>query len=484
MLSVNSFPTWSQNLPVRIGIIWVALLVLIAMTALGMAWDPWLTFGVLIGSSLFGLTVIWPLGVITLMLAIGPLDLSFLTGGFKTMFVQLGGLDMNGIRLIFVSAGLALVIFSERHYWRRIRSQQVRWYAVFLVFAASTLFISEDPLEGLRLLLKLAWPLWIFLVVSAPGRTYAEVDRMVDWLLIGAAILIVINPLFVLLGDVYVEASGEVRLMGAGTHQNPFSFAMLVVLLVSLGRFISRAQARYLILGSGAAVWIALTLTRITFLAAAVSLASVAFYAAFTRRNYKAAVIGIIATTILVLALAPIMLERTFGMVPSFEELYELVWDPVALYQSINWSGRELFWAALTLEWMTSPWLGLGLGTSTVILTALFPADMGLVAHNEYIRLGTDTGFVGIGLFAIAMFAWLRIALEEGRNPNPRVQEFALPALAILISWGVISLTDNAFDYYGPLTQFSGFFLAGSLVAAASCRSRRDPTVRTDQGDL
>ena len=446
---------------------WVGLALLVVISAAGTSWDPWLTLGMLIGCVLFGLTLTWPLGVIAAMLAIGPLDLSFLTGGFKTMFEQLGGLDMNGIRLIFVSAGLGLVVIIDRRYWGRLASPPVRWYLVFLAFAASTLPGSEDALEGLRLLLKRAWPLLTFLVVAAPDRSHRQIDRMGDWLLIGAAVLIVINPLFILLGGVFVEDTGEVRLMGAGTHQNPFSFAMLVAVIVSLVRFASRGQMRYLVLAAGATTWIALTLTRITFLAGAVSLGVVALYSAVVRRNYRAAAVGAGAVLVLTAALAPVLLERTFGVAPSFAELLELFRDPIRLYETINWSGRELFWAVLVVAWMASPWLGLGLGSSTSVLRSVFPEDMGLVAHNEYIRLGTDTGFLGIILFAVAMLAWLRVAVAAGLKSDPRVQEVTLPALAILMAWGVISLTDNAFDYYGPLTQFAGFFVAASLVSGA-----------------
>ena len=447
--------------------VWITLALLVVVSAVGTSWDPWLTLGVLIGCVLFGLTVTWPLGVIAAMLAIGPLDLSFFTGGFKTMFEQWGGLDMNGIRLIFVSAGLGLVVITDRRYWGRLASAPVGFYLLFLAFAATTLATSEDPLEGLRLLLKLAWPLLTFLVVAAPGRTHKEIDRMVDWLLIGATVLIVINPLFILGGGVFVEDTGEVRLTGAGTHQNPFSFAMLVAVLVSLVRFVFRGQMRYLVIAAGATTWIALSLTRITFLAGAVSLGVVALYSAVVRKNYRAAAMGAGGVVVLTLLLAPVILARTFGVAPSFSELIELFQDPIRLYETINWSGRELFWAVLVLAWMASPWLGLGLGSSTSVLKSVFPEDMGLVAHNEYIRLGTDTGFVGIALFVVAMMAWLRVAVVAGMKSDPRVQEVTLPALAILMAWGVISLTDNAFDYYGPLTQFVGFFVGASLVSGS-----------------
>ena len=446
--------------------VWAGVVLLVVVSAAGTAWDPWLTLGILLGSVLFGLTVTWPLGIIAAMLAIGPLDLSFLTGGFKTMFEQWGGLDMNGIRLIFVSAGFGLVILTDRRYWGRLASPPVRWYVLFLAFAASTLFVSLDPNEGLRLLLKLTWPLLIFLIVAAQGRTHRQIERVVDWLLIGASVLIVINPMFILFGSVFVEDTGEVRFMGAGTHQNPFSFAMLVALLVSLGRFATRGQMRYLAIAFGSATWIALTQTRITFLAGAVSLGAVGLYSALVRRNFRAGALGAGAALVLTLALSPVILQRTFGVAPSLGELLQLFQDPVRLYLTINWSGREVFWAVLVLAWMASPWLGLGLGSSKAVLGfAFYFEEFGLVAHNEYIRLGHDTGYVGIGLFTMAMVAWVRVAVAAGVSKDPRVQEITLPALAILMAWGVISITDNAFDYYTPLTQFAGFFVGASLVS-------------------
>ncbi len=89
------------------------------------------------------------------------------------------------------------------------------------------------------------------------------------------------------------------------------------------------------------------------------------------------------------------------------------------------------------------------------------------MAHNEYIRLGTDTGFVGLALFATAMFAWIRVVVRAGLRYDARTQELVLPALALMVAWAVISLTDNAFDYYGPFTQFAGLFVGASVAAAA-----------------
>ncbi|MHB1193066.1 MAG: hypothetical protein ACYC6F_08455 [Longimicrobiales bacterium] len=456
--------------PRAVRLVLAALAAVTVASAAGLAWAPWLAAGAILGAALVAVSVAWPAAVVTVLLFLGPLDLAFLTGGFKELFASLGGLDMNGIRLLAVSAGLGLAILADPAQRERLTSPPVRWYVVFLAWAALSVAWSGDRMEGLRLLFKLAWPLLIYLTVSAPGRTRADVESMADWVLAGGALLVVLNPLFVLTGNVVVEVSGDVRVGGAGVHQNPFSFYLLVVVLLSLGRFATRAQWRYVVLAAGAIVWMALTLTRITMLAGFVALAGAGLYGMLARRSLRPALVAVGLGALIGVALLPVVLERTFGYVPTVAELLALARDPVGLFLRVNWQGRELFWGILVAAWAASPWLGLGLGSSSGILKALFPREAGTVAHNEYIRLGTDTGVLGIALFSVAALVWVREVMRTPLAPAARgdagLQEVALPALAVMLAWGVISLTDNAFDYYAPFTQFAGFLAGGVAVYA------------------
>jgi O-antigen ligase len=446
----------------------------IVVIAAALAWQPFLAAGTVIGGLLVWITFTWPVFVIGVMLALGPLDLSFVTGGFKELFPELGGLDMNGIRLVAVTGGLLLAVTTERAQLEQLRLPRAACYVAFLAFASLTLAWSPDRLEGARLLFKLGYPLLVFLVLSAPGRTAAEVDRIGTWILIGAAVLLILNPAFVAAGGSVRDYDGSLRIGGAGIHQNPFSFYLLVIVLLCAARFAVRAQARYLALAALAVVWMALTLTRITMGAALIGLVGMSLYGALINRNYRAAAAGLGLAALIGAALTPVVLTRSFGYTPSLGSLLDLVRNPVALFNAVNWQGRQVIWPVLAQAWSTSPWVGHGMGASAVVLDTAFPG-LPMVPHNEYLRLGVDVGWIGVGLFFAAILAWLNAVLQAGRSGAARVREHALPALAGALAWAIIAATDNAFDYYGPFTQFIGFFTAAALVSAREAHESPDP---------
>src|SRR5690606_9384283 len=430
--------------------------------------QPWMATGVVVGGAILCLLLLRPKLILGFMLALGPFDLSFMTGGFKALLPGLGGLDMNGIRLIGVVAGLGALALVERDMVRHALGRYGRWYVVFLIFAAATLLYTPARVEGLRLLFKLAYPFMLFVAVLAMVRTREELERLTDWTLWGAiAIALVLNPIYVLAGGYEVDLAGRVRVHGVGAHENPFSFYLLVVTLISFTRYSVRGQLRYLALCGVFGVWMALTLTRITLLAGMAGLTGAALYAALIARNYRAVAAAGIIGGALATALVPVALERSLGYIPTASELWRLLTDPVAFWESVNWQGRQIIWPVLFRMFLASPIVGNGLGASTVFLIETFQGAMGGVIHNEYLRLLIDTGIVGATLFAIAVLSWLMGVLGAGRNDDPLAREFAMPAFAAIVAWVFIAATDNAFDYYAPFTQYIGFLCAGALAAAS-----------------
>lgn len=447
----------------------LALAAVAGLAGLALVASPLLTAGAAAGVLLLAVTIAYPLPVVGAMLALGALDLSFLSGGSKALLLADGGLDMNGIRLVGIVIALGAIVIADRSVLQHVFARHGRWFLIFLLYAAATLIFSRSRLDGLRLLLKLAYPFLVFVAVLGVARTRRDLELLGDWALLGASVMVlVVNPLYVAFGGVHAASDGgQLRVGTIGLHENPFSFYLLALIFLALVRSFVRRQARYAVLAVVLATWMVLTFTRITLVASLLGLAAMGLYDAWSRRSYRMLGAGAVLGIGLLVALAPTVLQRTLGYAPTPGELAGLIVHPGDLVRSMDWQGRQALWPLILAQFRASPWLGLGLGSTTALLAGVFGQAGISVAHNEYLRLGAETGIVGVVLFAVAIGQWWRSTLGAARVGGLQAREFALAAVAMLVSWAVISLTDNAFDYYAPFTQYVGFYCAGAVLASA-----------------
>jgi putative inorganic carbon (HCO3(-)) transporter len=432
-----------------------------------MARQPFLAAGAVGGALVLMMLLVRPVLVLGALLAIGGINLAFLTGGYKELLGGLGGIDMNGIRLIGAVTGLGGLVLIDRGMLRELMSPAARWYLLFLLFATGTLAISPAPIDGLRLLFKLAYPLLIFVAVTAliPGEE--GVDRLVAWTLVAAIVLVfMVNPILVIGGGYVIDEYGQIRVQGLGQNQNPFSYYLLALSLLSLARFIFRGDRRWLVLALGLSAWIIVTFSRMTLLAAVGALTAMAVYGAALRRDPKPLVAAILLGLTLAIPLTPVVLERSLGFVPTVGELWSLVTHPAGLVEMMHWGGRDRIWPVLLRAFRESPAIGLGLGTSADLMQTSFADTFLDVPHNEYLRLLVDTGIVGTVLFFVAVMAWLVAAVRAGWTAGGVAREYALAAVGCIVAWSLIALTGNPLDYYNQFTQYAALFVAGAVVSA------------------
>jgi len=434
--------------------------------ALATVYWPGLVTGVIFGALVLGLVLLRPLVVIAIMLVVGPVDLSFMTGGFKALFPGAGGLDMNGIRLLGITLGFGLLVLVDGEVIQAAISRHARWYLLFLLYGALSIATTLAPIDGLRLLFKLAYPFLTFVVVLGLVKDERTLGQLTRYMLIAASLIaFLINPLFVLAGSYTVDYAGFLRVQGMGAHENPFSFYLLIVLMISFARFITRWQWRYLVLCGGLGVWIVLTLTRITLLASLAGIVTMVLCAVIATRNRRALIAGAVVALAVAIPLVPAVLERSLGFVPTPGELFDLLRSPQRLYASINWQGRQALWAIGAQGFIADPATGLGLGSSSALIRENLPGFAADVVHNEYVRLACDLGLIGVLLYFIAVMKWFAGAARGLLRGNALVHEYAYPAIGGIIGWALIAITDNAFDYYSYFTQYIGFLCAGTLVA-------------------
>ena len=185
---------------------------------------------------------------------------------------------------------------------------------------------------------------------------------------------------------------------------------------------------------------------------------------AFSSGNRKMIIATVAVVALAGVVLIPKVMMRSIGFVPTPAEFYQMARSPMTLYNSVNWQGRELLWAILWAAFLGSPIIGLGLGSSTAVIMETFPDQGVKVAHNEYMRMATDTGVIGLVLMMIAMLAWLIGLSRMSRRGTAEVREYSFAGLALLLAWVLIAATDNAIDYYNNFSQYLGFLVAGAVV--------------------
>ena len=433
--------------------------------SLGAVHSPWVVTGAVLGAGVLVVALTAPLALVGLMLVIGPIDLSFLTGGFKSLLPGMGGLDMNGIRLLGATAGFTAYIMFEPRARRAAMGPLGRPWLVFLAFAAVTLSMSMNHLEGLRLLFKLSYPFLTFLIVMGVAGSAERVETLMRYTLAAALIYtVLVNPVLALNGGYRLDLDGTLRVGGLGSGDNPFAFYVTAMLMIAFARFMMRKEIPYLLFSLILIVWVYLTGSRTAAVAAMLGIGIIGLLTAFSTGNRKMIIATVAVVTLAGFVLIPKVLQRSLGFVPTPSELYSMARSPLTLYNSVNWQGRELLWAILWAAFLGSPIIGLGLGSSAAVIMETFPDQNVKVAHNEYMRMATDTGIIGVLLMMFALGAWLFGLARMSRRGNAMVREYAFPALAVLVSWLLIAATDNAIDYYNNFSQYLGFLVAGAVV--------------------
>lgn len=451
------------------------LALLICSVAIGIAFgvvrSPYLVAGAVLGCAVLAVAITAPFALIAVMLMTGPIDLSFITGGFKSLFAEMGGLDMNGIRLIGATVGFLVYLMFEPRARSALSGSAGRLWLVFLLYAAVTLSLSLDRIEGMRLLLKIAYPLLTFLIVVGVATTRERLTLLFRFVLISAAILtLIINPILAAKGGYRIDPDGTRRFGGLGIGDSPFAFYCIAILFIAFSRFVVRRGLGYLALSAVMVTWIALTVTRIAALATVIGVGVIGVMAAYRAANKRIFFATAAVAALAAVFMVPNVLHRSLGFVPTPHEFFQIVRNPVVLYNSINWQGRQLLWAIAWLGFMASPLIGLGMGSSAALIRESFPNQNVKVVHNEYLRLACDTGLIGVALFASAVVVWLVMSLRAAADEDSFVQEIAFAAVAGIVAWGIIAITDNAFDYYAPFTQYVAF-LVGATVAAREART-------------
>jgi O-antigen ligase len=124
--------------------------------------------------------------------------------------------------------------------------------------------------------------------------------------------------------------------------------------------------------------------------------------------------------------------------------------------QPDNLSGRDQLWPSFEAAAAQAPWLGWGLGSANLII----PHDSQLAvllgtwaAHNEYLRLQVEGGYIGLGLLILLFVVWI----SSHTRRLPRLERSVMRL--IFVTYAAHAATDNVL-ISSPACVFFAFVAA------------------------
>jgi O-antigen ligase len=133
----------------------------------------------------------------------------------------------------------------------------------------------------------------------------------------------------------------------------------------------------------------------------------------------------------------------------------------------VNLSGRDDVWKFYFEEFTFSPLFGRGMGAGFVAAADWVPWQR-KTPHNEYLHLLVNTGVVGFGLCAAAIFVWYRNLVRVASDNDHKFLIALLPAL------GAFAITEDVLVFPTGLALFAylGILLTRRATEASSRATR------------
>jgi len=327
--------------------------------------------------------------------------------------------------------------------------QGLRWDRFNPAFAFATMFLiglmhglypGLTPLDSLRSLIGSAAP-FLFSFVRLTRNIIRAVIRAAVW---GPLCTVGFGALLALagLGHMYVVEQGALRLGASGEPPFLAGFALIGIYAGLMEAPAAFGAANALMVAVNFAI-ILLTGARAPLILGTINILAVLV---MQRRLYLLAVGGALGSAAILFAKG-----LTFIRVVGLTELGE----------AANLSNRDLVWPYFQKALLASPIFGWGVGAGKVIIpvTSILDALLGTnAAHNEYLRIGAEGGFLGLALLIGLMTLWV---LRGSAALAPR-QRWLMRL--IFIGFSVHSTTDNTLI----ATTSSVFFLWVSTIFASA----------------
>ena len=467
---------------VRWALLLVAVLVAVAWAALvvlAKGGDRWVWGGATAALVLLGLLAAWqPMWAIYGCLLLRAVSLNYLYGWRDPMdgfyapveasqlkaFGQL--ISMDSMQASFLLVVACIVLFLQSRPLLALK-KMVLPFGAFLALMGLSWVLGGGELYGVKTAASVVTPILFgaaVYAVVAPQRDSSAFERLLYY---SVAFSVAVGIVAQLLGGKPLLAlHGDMLRFCGGTAPPGFCMVVFPALALAYSRAL-RQDWRAWLLVTGLLFLIGTTLTRAHLWVAMVVLVVGALLA--PRRKLRTALVGVLASLVVVWMFWDPLQRRTFGpgklpgyLVRFFVEEDVLERVGLTAWREVDTSGRRALWRDYWRLARQRPLCGYGPGSAQVLLEK--PGwTRQVVPHNEYLRLVIETGVPGALVYFGALFYLLAILWRRRRAQGLGALwvDAAVLCLGILL---LLAVSEN-------VLYVQGFPSAVLAVAAVALKS-------------
>jgi hypothetical protein len=380
----------------------------------------------------------------------------------------LGGFSLDGLRLIVLVPVMCGLLLTRR-YGRHTLRMPV-FFFVFGSYALVSLIWTQWPIEGVRLMFKMLYPLLTMWIVMGAARSLGAARKVAQTVTYALALNVGLGALSVFSGAGTIMGTGGAEgVVRQGTFvlsSSPLAMFLSISVFVTLAFALNTGRLLYLFLAMGGLVQLILTYQRMGWLMFLGGVGTYAILARSIRMKSVAAVI-LIATLLAPVAIPDFGVRFLHGF--DFKEWFFLLLDdPVSAFQILNTSGRfEIYSLVFTELILPKPITGWGAGSFQYA-----SANLIYLGEGDGWRLIVDLGMVGLLSYFLFILALMWRILRNRRLLDAEGRWISIVAVAVLVQYSLSFLTDNPLEYYDTFSQYVFAIVAVALIWPTLLRRR------------
>ncbi|BEV15071.1 O-antigen ligase family protein [Herbaspirillum sp. DW155] len=390
--------------------------------------------------------------VVLLLRASGDIVLESTRVGSTGTSAGLGG-AINALIVL-----IALLYFIEKP--KLLPPKAALVWLILLVVEIAGLVVSPNVASGIKTVLPMCSYFAVFVCAFYVVRTPEDFRFMVRVIIASSIIPVVYGVI-----STGLNAGGgfsNFRLQSTFTHANIFAFYLTLV--ISLGLYVLKSPTftlspveRYCFTGYVGLLFVMLLLTQ-TRSAWVACLVLFVLYGALFERRYLIYILVLCLLALLVPSVQQRLLDLDAGnTVSGYGRLNSFAWRVYLWQSALNWMAA------------THYLMGYGVESFGYYANVFFPlaGNVEWKAHNVFVQLFFDVGFVGLVAYLAVFYQCFRVLLKL--YPKDRLAGGIL--ICALVQYLIVSASDNmlsylAFNWYFWIAMGMGWSLYLNMDAS------------------